>query len=255
MNSPRPRSGMPARRSAGPAGCAGAPSRGRAAGAGPPPPGPPGTPRRPAWWDAARTGRTARRPGGRGPGRPCSRRWPPATPGARPEAGISSVSAAVAVPVIRPADSPETTRASDEHADAGSQDEQDRAQRAGREGHGHDRPAPGLVRRPSGQQQGNEHRRGVDGERHRHRGRGEMPAALVDDVQRGRQGGAEHGDAQHQRQQPECRPAAGRPALSDWPVTAGWRRPGLSARERAWWSCPVPSGSVDGVASASRPSG
>ena len=141
-------------------------------------------------------------------------------------AGISSVSAAVAVPVIRPADSPETIRAAMSAADVGGQDEHDRAQRAGRQGHGHDRLAPGLVRGPPGQQQGGQHRRGVDGEGHRHHGRGEMPAGLVDDVQRGRQRGAEHGDAQHQRQQPERGPP-GRPALSAWPATAGRRRPAV----------------------------
>ncbi len=111
MNSPRPRSGMPspAKRRAGRVRCA--PSRGRAAGQGRH--GQDGQ----VHLEHQRRGVgrvLGEQPGGQraeAEARPCWRRWPPATPGARAEAGASSVSVAVAVPVIRPADRPDTIRA------------------------------------------------------------------------------------------------------------------------------------------------
>jgi len=124
--------------------------------------------RRPAWWGAERTGRATRRPGGRGLRPPMFAAVATSDARRAAEAGISSVSAAVAVPVI----SPPTARddpGRDEHADAGGQDEQDRAQRAAGEGHSHDRLRPAGPR-TARQQQGGEHGRGVGGEGHRHHG-------------------------------------------------------------------------------------
>jgi hypothetical protein len=72
---------------------------------------------------------------------------------------------------------------------------------------------PAWSRRPSRQQQGGQDPGGIDGEGHRHDGRGEMPPRLVDDVQRGRQRRAEHGGGQHGRKHPERDPAGnGRPS-------------------------------------------
>jgi hypothetical protein len=94
---------------------------------------------------------------------------------------------------------------------------------------------------PARQEQGGQHPAGIDGEDHRDDGRGEMPLGLVDDVQRCRQRGAEHGGGEHERQQPEPGlPGNGRrPAPSSRPApSACWHLPhrpvpGALARSRA----------------------
>ena len=140
---------------------------------------------------------------------------------ARRSPGLSSVSAAVAVPVTRPADSPDRTRPTASTLHVGGQDEHDRAQRTGAEGHGQHRLAPGLIRGPARQQQGGQDAGRVHRVDHRHDGGGEMPLILVDDVQRGGQRGAEHGGAEHEGHQPERDPAVGGP-----PSGLGGRRRG-----------------------------
>ena len=138
---------------------------------------------------------------------------------ARRSPGLSSVSAAVAVPVTRPADSPDRTRPTASTPTSGARMNSDRAQRTGAEGHGQHRLAPGLIRGPARQQQGGQHAGRVHRVDHRHDGGGEMPLVLVDDVQRGGQRGAEHGGAEHECHQPERDPAVGGP-----PAGLGGRR-------------------------------
>jgi hypothetical protein len=75
-------------------------------------------------------------------------------------------------------------------------------------GRGVRRAGPSRSRRPTGQRIC-----GVNGEDHRHHCCGEVPLSLVDVIQRSRQGGAEHGRGQDERQQPECdRAGGGRPS-------------------------------------------
>ena len=176
---------------------------------------------------AARTGRTARPPAGRGRGRPCSRPWPPATPGGRPaQLGQRGGRRAGHQASRQPGQDP----AHREHRHVGSQDEHDRAQRADAERHGQHWPAPGLIRGPARQQQGGQHAGRVHRVDHRHDGGGEMPLILVDDVQRGGQRGAEHGGGRTRTPSARTRPGGGRPAVrarrpgrGRQPLTAGVR--------------------------------
>ena len=89
--------------------------------------------------------RTGRQAAGPGRGHQCWRPWQ-TTDARRGFAGPSmSVSAAVAVPVMRPAEKPDRTRPKKSHPTDGGDDEHHRAERAERESGPEHWPAPNLV--------------------------------------------------------------------------------------------------------------
>src|SRR3984885_11010940 len=114
----------------------------------------------------------------------------------RPAPGDAvSVSAAVAVPVINPPD--------EQPADVRREDERHRADDAQADRRRQHRTPANLIGRTPGEQQGGEHGDRVRGEDQRDEAGREVPLPLVDHVQRGRQGGAEHRDRERVGNQPE----------------------------------------------------
>ena len=114
-----------------------------------------------------------------------------------------SVSAAVAVPVINPADRPDSTRPREQPADTGREDERHRAGDAQHNCRRQHRTPANLVRHTPGAQQRCEHAHCVDGEDQRDETGREMPLCLVDNVQGSWQGGTEHRDCECVGDQPE----------------------------------------------------
>ena len=96
-----------------------------------------------------------------------------------------SVSAAVAVPVMRPAENPDRTRPKKEPPHGRGDDEHHRAEGAERQSGPEYRSAPDLVGSTSGEDQGGQHARRVGGEDQGDHPGGKVPLALPDDVEGG----------------------------------------------------------------------
>ena len=88
-------------------------------------------------------------------------------------------------------------------ADGRSHDEHDGAASAEGEGGSEHISASDLIGGASGEEQGGEHAGRIDGKDQGHHAGGEVPLALVDDIERGGQGGPQHGDGEHVGDQPE----------------------------------------------------
>ena len=141
--------------------------------------------------------------------------------------GCSSARYAVAVPVVSPTDTPETTRATMQARQARKGDEQHRAEHVeGERGH-QDPTSAHPVRDVAAEEQAGDHAKRVDRVDDGDHERGEVVAVLVDDVQRRRNGRERQIDAEGGRHDPERRRVAppGPGPSCPWPV----RTPGSAA--------------------------